>query len=360
MTQKEASEALGELFITGFSGLELTENFVQWVSRSQIGGTILFAHNYENPAQLAELIHQIQECRTELPLWISVDQEGGRVQRFKKGFTRIPDAATVGSFRSPQIAFEISAVIAKELKGVGVNLNFCPVGDILTHAKNPVIGNRAYGSNPDLVSKICTAVIRGHLVHQVQPCMKHFPGHGDTSVDSHFALPKTDTPLSVLKERELKPFLKAFRSKCSMVMVAHILNTKIDSTYPGTLSRILLQDLLRNELGYDKLILSDDMEMKAITDHFGVDEAPVLALQAGCDLLIYRSQAQAEHAYSACIHAIEKGKLHPEIILKACERIRALKQKCLLPYHPIVIAEVGKSVGTPENLATVQKLESVA
>ena len=353
----QARKALGQLFIIGFNGLELADDTSAFLSQAGIGGVILFASNYDSPAQLAELTNQIQECRTDLPLWISTDHEGGRVQRFKKGFTKIPDAAAIGAENSPKLAFAVAEVVAKELKAVGVNLNFCPVVDIASNPKNPVIGNRAYGSTEEVVSKISSAMVRGHLVHGVQPCVKHFPGHGDTSTDSHMALPKVETALEVLQEREFKPFSKAFRSHCAMVMTAHIIHAKLDPKFPATLSSKVLQELLRKQLRYSRVIISDDMEMKAITDHFGPDEAPILALQAGCDILIYRTEAAARKAYETLSRALDSGTLSPEVILHAEARIRALKKEAFpQPYQPVTISDVGQKIGTAEHLAIIQKI----
>jgi beta-N-acetylhexosaminidase len=356
--QKDAIEAVGELFITGLSGFEVSDETAQFLRQAKIGGVLLFAHNYENPAQVAELTNQIQESRTHLPLWVSVDHEGGRVQRFKKGFTRIPDGAAIGSTQSPQLAFEISELIARELKAVGINLNFCPVADIATNPKNPVIGNRSFGSTPDLVGKMVSAVVRGHLTQGVQPCLKHFPGHGDTSTDSHYALPRIDTPLEILKEREFIPFTKGMRSKCPMIMSAHILNCQLDGQWPATLSSHILQDILRGELGYTGVIISDDMEMKAMADHFGAKEAPVRALQAGCDLLIYRTEAACRLAYEGVIQALENQTLDPAIVLDSIHRVRTLKKKAFPKYQPIVVAQVGRHLNLPEYQDVIEKIEA--
>jgi len=347
---------LGELFITGFDGLELGDETSAFISQSRVGGVLLFAKNYEKPEQVARLIQQIQECRTEFPLWISVDQEGGRVQRFKAPFTILPTGAAIGRTGSPKIAFEIAEVIAKELKAVGVNLNFCPVTDILTNPTNPVIGDRAYGSNDEDVSKMATAMVRGHITIGVQPCVKHFPGHGDTSLDSHFALPKVETSLKDLQEREFKPFLKAFKSRCNFVMTAHILNPNLDPEVPATLSSKVLQDILRKELRYNRIIISDDLEMQAITDHFGAEEAPLMALKAGCDLLIYRTEKAARHAYHSLSAALESGALAPETVLQAAERSKALKKEVLMPYKTPDIAEALKIIGCAEHQAIVEKV----
>jgi beta-N-acetylhexosaminidase len=353
---EDAKKALGQMFIVGFSGLELSNDTAAFLSQANIGGVILFAHNYETPAGVAELINQVQECRTESPLWISVDQEGGKVQRFKKGFTIIPPAATVGAIDSPKLAFELAEMMARELKAVGVNLNFCPVADIQTNPNNPVIGSRAYGTTEDQVSKIVTGIVRGHLIAGVQPCVKHFPGHGDSSVDTHFALAKVDTPLEVLREREFRPFMKAVKSRCAMIMTSHVVVTSIDRDFPATLSKKILTDVLRGELRYSRIIVTDDMEMKAVTDHFGAEDAPRLAIEAGCDLLIYRSEAGARHAYASVLKALEDGKLSPKLVLESVARLREHKKEHLNPYQAVVVPEAGKKVGLPEHQALVEKV----
>ncbi len=351
-----ARDALGELFIIGFNGLELADDTAAFLSQARIGGVILFAQNYESPGQVAELINQIQECRHDLPLWVSVDHEGGRVQRFKKGFTRIPDAASISAKDSPKLAFEIAEVMAKELKAVGVNVNFAPVADINTNPKNPVIGNRAFGASEEEVTKMTSGILRGHLVHGVQPCVKHFPGHGDTTQDSHFALPKVDTPLETLQNREFRPFVRAFKSRCSMVMTAHVICTQIDPDRPATLSSKILREILRKELRYTKLIISDDMEMKAITDHFGAEDAPRLAVQAGCDILIYRSEAAARHAYSALLKALDEGTLAPELVLEAANRSRELKNEFLVPYDSVNVPSVSKVIGCAQHAEIISRV----
>jgi beta-N-acetylhexosaminidase len=199
-----------------------------------------------------------------------------------------------------------------------------------------------------------TAVVRGHLKAGVQPCVKHFPGHGDTSTDSHFALPRVDTEPAVLREREFKPFIKAFKSHCAFVMTAHIIVPKIDPDKPATLSAKILQDILRKELRFSGLIISDDMEMKAITGHFGAEDAPLLAIQAGCDLLIYRSEAATRTAYEALKRALDNGKLNPELVIQAAERSQKLKQATLLPYESIAIAKISQRIGTPEAAELIQ------
>lgn len=357
-TPAQACEALGELFILGFNGPELSDETSAFLSQARIGGVMIAAHNYESPAQMAELSNQIQACRpaTSLPLWIATDHEGGKAQRLKKGFTKIPEAASLTAAGSPMLAFEIAELMAKELKAVGINLNFAPVADIATNPNNTVIGPRAFGTDEDTVSRMATSVARGHLVHGVQPCIKHFPGQGDTATDSHFALPKCGTPLETLLEREIKPFTKAFRSRCAMVKTAHVVYTQIDPKYPATLSKRILREILRKDLRYTRIIISDEMEMKAIADHFSAEAAPRLAIEAGCDILLYKTEAAARTAYESLRKALNQGTLAPDLVLEATERSRALKKEFLLPYQPADIAGVGRIVGIVEHAEIVAKI----
>jgi beta-N-acetylhexosaminidase len=167
-----------------------------------------------------------------------------------------------------------------------------------------------------------------------------------------------DTTLETLRDREFKPFLKAFRSHCAMVMTAHVMMPALDPKFPATLSTKILRDLLRTELRYSRVVLSDDMEMKAITDHFGAEEAPRLAIEAGCDILIYRSEAATRAAYAAVLQALESGKLAPNLVLEAADRVRTLKKDTLLPYQPVQVADVGQVVGTPAHAEIVAKVAS--
>lgn len=352
-----ALELLGEVFVTGVSGLDLSSSSADFLKSKRIGGVILFGANYENPGQVVELIQEIQECKTDLPLWISVDHEGGRVQRFKKAFSKIPEAKKVGDHDSPKLAFDLATGFANELKAVGVNLNFSPVADVQTNPKNPVIGSRAFGSDDELVSKMVSAYVRGHLIAGVQPCLKHFPGHGDTSVDSHFGLPKVETDLETLEAREFKPFLKGIKAKCPFVMSAHVVMKKIDPSVPATLSPKIITGILREKLGFDGLIITDDMEMKAISDHFGIKDAPRLALEAGCNLIIYRSEASTRLAYDALAEAIETGKLDPKFVIDSATRSRKLKKETLLPYKAIEVLEIMQKLCRPELAALIAEVE---
>lgn len=353
---QDALTHLGELILTGFEGTELSDDTAAFLTQARIGGVILFSKNYSDPTQVANLINQVQECKNDLPLWVSVDHEGGRVQRFKEHFSIIPNARRIGATNSPKLSFDIAELIGRELKSVGINLNFNPVCDIETNPTNPVLGDRAYGTTEDDVSKQVTAIIRGQLTQGVQGCAKHFPGHGDTTKDSHFDLPKVDTTLEVLRERELKPFVKCFKSRCNFVMTAHVIYEKIDPKVPATFSSKILRDILRKELRYSKIIISDDLEMEAITKHWGAEEAPRLALEAGCDILIYRTEKAARHAYASLRKALEAEQLDPRIVLEAAERSRSLKKSELQPYTPAEPTAWKTVLRSPEHQELLQRI----
>lgn len=353
-TLDSAKESIGELLITGFTGLDLSDETSAFLAQARIGGVILFSRNFENAAQIAELVNQIQQGAPKvLPRWIAVDQEGGRTQRFKQPFTAIPAAKDVGRKDSPKLAFELSQMVAQELAAAGINLNLAPVADIF--GKAGFLNERSFGKEEDGVSKMVTAWVRGHLMERVSPCVKHFPGHGDSAQDSHDVLPRVSTPANTLRERELKPFTKAFKSKCPFVMTAHVIYEQFDADFPATLSAKILRELLRKELRYTKLVISDDLEMKAITEHFKPEEVPVLALQAGCDLLLYKTEAAARSAYSGLQKALESGKLSPELVLETVKRVQESKRELLLPYKPVNMEEITKKVGTQAHTELAQK-----
>jgi beta-N-acetylhexosaminidase len=279
------------------------------------------------------------------------------VQRFKKGFTRIPAASAIGAAGSPKLAFEIAEVMARGLAAVGINLNFAPVVDIFTHAKNAVIETRAFAADEDTVSKMSSGTVRGHLVHGVVPCAKHFPGHGDTSTDSHHALPQVNAPRETLEARELRPFQKAIKARCPVVMTAHVLYPALDPDRPATLSRKIVTELLRGEMRFSRLVVTDDLGMKAITDHCALEDAPRLALEAGCDLLLYAREDQARKAYATLSRDLESGRLDPKLVMAAYDRIASVKHEYLKkPARPVEVSQVGQVVGISSHQEVVAKI----
>lgn len=354
--RKGLEAKLAQMFVVGVDGTEVAKSSAEFLTEYQPGGVIYFADNYETPALLAEMSDTIQDTREKtanLPLFIGADHEGGRVQRFKKPFTHFPEPAVLGEINSPKLAFMVAEVMAKELRAVGVNLDFHPLCDIHTRPSNPVIGKRAFGSDDELVSKMASAMVRGFIANRVIACAKHFPGHGDTTVDSHVDLPKLDVSWEKLKQRELKPFMRVIKSRVDMIMTAHILNNALDPIYPATLSYSTITNGLRKDLRYAKLVITDDMTMDAVAKHFGEDRI-ALAINAGCDLLLYKSEAEGRRAMDAAFKQLEAGRIQAEQVEAAYERIKEVKQRMLLPYVAPVMEGLGKNFGTEAHLEVLR------
>lgn len=337
----------GQLLISGIKGTTLLPEEVEFIKNEKLGGVILFSHNFEDPAQLAELINSIQKHRDEYPLFISVDQEGGRVMRFKKHFTQFPAMLDIAQLDSPKLVFEVHQIIAKELAACGINLSFSPCCDILTNPENKVIGDRAYGTDAESVEKFISAAIRGLQTSGLLSCAKHFPGHGSTFKDSHFDLPLVKTTLDELKNRELIPFIKASKSRVEFMMMAHLLVDAIDDKLPTSLSP-KAYEFLRQETKFTKIVVTDDMEMKAISDKYTIEESTVMALSAGTDMLIYRNMEDARKALASIREAVKKKQLKREEVLEKLSRVEKCKKDNLSTYQPIYIPKIADSFNTPE------------
>jgi beta-N-acetylhexosaminidase len=349
---------IGQLVMSGIKGIALEDDEAKFLESENIGGVILFAHNYESPAQLAELVNSIQKCRSEYPLFIAVDQEGGRVQRFKNGFTILPPMHKLSETGSPKICFELHQQIAAELKACGVNLNFGPVCDIWTNPNNKVIGDRAFGNNPDIVSNFISSVIRGYQTNGIIACAKHFPGHGDTTKDSHYDLPYVKTDMDTLMSREIVPFRKAVKSRVEMVMMGHLVVDAIDTEFPCSLSK-KAHHFLREELKYTKVIVSDDMEMKAIENHFPTGQAAQMALLAGTDIIIYRSMEKARIAMEALKKAKSDKSIRIEEFTPKIQRVNDLKIAYLKDYQPTYIPNITKQMNLPLGQQILASMEQM-
>lgn len=322
---------IGQLLIGSFPGATIPPELRSLAREFQLGGVILFARNIEAPEQVAELSHDIQSLASETPLWVSVDQEGGRVARLRAPFTEWPPMAALGRAGDVTLASKFAAALAAELKAVGITLDYAPVLDIHTNPKNPVIGDRALADDAAVVGKLGAAIVRGLQDNGVAACGKHFPGHGDTSVDSHFELPLVEHPPDRIRRVESVPFREAIAARVAFIMTAHVLVPSIDDEKPATLSRRIVYDLLRDELGFGGVILSDDLEMKAIAATYSVPDAAVQAIAAGCDaLLICAGHVDAQvAALEALVHAVEDGQIPYKRLEDALSRNRRAKEQFL-------------------------------
>ena len=322
---------IGRRLIAGFNGSQVPVELRSIAREFGLGGVILFSRNIEAPEQVAELCYESGRLMPDLPLWVSIDQEGGRVARLKAPFTEWPPMATLGRSGDPRLAERFARALAAELKAVGVTLDYAPVLDILTNAKNPVIGDRALATTAEDVARLGATIIRTLQAEGLAACGKHFPGHGDTSVDSHLELPLVEHPPDRLRAIEFVPFRAAVQADVATIMTAHVLVPALDEDRPATLSRRVVADLLRKELGYGGVILSDDLEMKAIANTYAVPEAAVMAIDAGCDgVLICSGDHETQAAtLETLIRAIESERLPYARVEDALQRQQRAKERFL-------------------------------
>jgi beta-N-acetylhexosaminidase len=321
---------VGSLLVIGFDGASPPPRLKRLIQKDRIGGVILFRRNIESPAQLARLTATLRRWAGARKLLIGIDQEGGRVQRLPKPFTQWPPVNRLGACRSHEPAYRMGQAIALELQAVGINLDFAPVLDVGTATRNPIIGDRAFSDDPDAVAVLGLAFISGLQDHGVIACGKHFPGHGDTSVDSHKALPVVRASVDTLLERELKPFRHAIANRLPTIMTAHVRYPALDPDWPATLSPVILTTLLRETLGFDGVVFTDDLEMKGITGHWTPAEAAVQAIRAGADSLLVCKEADAQEAVLAGVRrAVETGALTRERIMQSLARLDRLKAQFL-------------------------------
>jgi len=329
VTSMPLQHQIGQRMMVGFDGPELSEDVIRLIREYKIGNIILFSWNITSKGQMMDLCRQIQELvlkETGLPAFIAIDQEGGAVSRLPSDATRIPGAMALAATGDPDCALEAGRITGRELRTLGANFNLAPVLDVNSNDDNPVIGVRSYGSEPETVVRFALAMMRGLKEGGVLSCGKHFPGHGDTSVDSHLALPTVDKSLEELRRTELVPFQAAIDAGIPAIMSSHILFPQLDPDVPATMSRRILTDLLKGEMGFSGLVLTDCLEMKAIRHSFGTVHGALSALKAGADLvLISHTASLAEEAAQAIYDAWNAGEFDAAEWNESLEKIAKLK-----------------------------------
>ncbi len=303
-----------------------------------LGGVILFSRNIEAPEQVAELAAESEALGRTTPAWVSVDQEGGRVARLKEPFTKWPPMATLGRAgqEGAALAERFAKALAAELRAVGITLDYAPVLDIHTNPNNPVIGDRALSERADEVARLGRVIIKALQESGVAACGKHFPGHGDTSTDSHHELPLVEHAPDRLRAVGCEPFRAAVAERVAFIMTAHLLVPSLDEERPSTLSPKVVQALLRDELGFEGVILSDDLEMKAVSARYPVPESAVEAIRAGCDAVLVCSgdlDLQAR-TLEALVRAVESGVITAARCDDALARLRRAKERFLMGARP--------------------------
>ena len=348
--------------MAGFDGYQLPVELASLAREFSLGGLIFFRRNVEEPVQVAEVAWQARELEQELPPWVAVDQEGGRVARFKRPFTEWPPMATLGRSGDPALARRFASALAAELRAGGVTLDFAPVLDVFTNSQNTVIGDRALASDAALVASLGVAIIETLQAEGLAACGKHFPGHGDTVADSHHDLPVVDHEPGRLRQVEFEPFRAAIRAGVASLMTAHVVVPAVDEAQPATLSKTLVSGILRGELGWNGLVFTDDMEMKAIAARMPVPEAAVKAIAAGCDaVLVCSGNHDLQVAtLEAIIRAVEQDQLPYARVEEALAHQRAAKERFLTQSAGITEAHMPPSAAALRQVVGCELHQMVA
>jgi beta-N-acetylhexosaminidase len=316
------------LFVVGFRGKVPSPEVLELVRRG-VHGVILFGRNVEAAEQVAELVAALKRAaagRDDPRLLIAIDQEGGRVARLRapQGFTELPPMRALGDAGDERLAFEAGALLGRELRAVGIDQDYAPVVDVDTNPANPVIGDRAFSRDPAEVGRLGAALARGLQSEGVAGCAKHFPGHGDTSQDSHKDLPRLPHALERLEAVELPPFRALARAGVAAVMTAHVVFEPLDPARPATLSPAVMR-LLRERVGFEGCAVSDDLEMKAVAEHFPLEVSAPGSVRAGVDALLVCHEAAVQHrAIDLVRAAVERGELSRERLAEARARVGRL------------------------------------
>jgi beta-N-acetylhexosaminidase len=322
---------IGQLLMVGFSGTTAPDYLLDWIAAGRVGGVILFARNVRDAEQLAELTRALHRA-APTPLLIAIDQEGGKVARLRhaNGFTESPGAMNLSAATGEtgvRHSREMSGRLAAEMRHVGINWTFAPVVDLTYNAENPTVGTRSYGDTHERVSAMAAAAVEGFQSEGVAACAKHFPGLGNTAIDSHLALPRLEgVSVDDLLASDLVPYQRTIAAGLASVMTTHTLFPALDEQHPATLSEHIVETLLRRELGYDGVVVTDCLEMKAIADHYTPAQSALMSIGAGVDIALFSHTPEMQtKAYDALLKAAQSGELPAERIGEANRRIAALK-----------------------------------
>lgn len=317
----------GALLMIGLPGPELDAQSRGFIRDYGIGGVVLFARNIVDPAQLTALVEAIHGVSSTRPPLVAIDHEGGRVSRLEEPFTKFPPAAVIGAAGSPHFAYREGVAIGEELRAVGIDIDFAPVLDVNSNPRNPVIGDRSFGAHAKTVARMGVSFAHGLQRVGVIPCGKHFPGHGDTDLDSHLHLPVVKKSLAEMERTELFPFRRAILNGIDCLMTAHVVFPALDPGRPATLSYRVLTELLRERLHFRGVIFSDDLEMKAIADRHRLEDAAVQSIEAGADwLLVCERQDRAATAVEGLERTARRDARLRERITESVGRIEGLRR----------------------------------
>lgn len=336
-------EKIGQLVLVGLDGTTMQEHARKMIESYRVTGFILYKDNITSAAQTQALLNQLKETNRSnaLPLWLSVDQEGGRVDRFPAEYVKIPTAQEVGRVNKSAYSYQIGQALGDEVSSLGFNMDFAPVLDVNSNPNNPVIGNRSFGADPETVIKHGLQVMKGLQSKQVVPVVKHFPGHGDTSVDSHLDLPVIRKSLVELRAFELKPFTEAVKQQTDAVMIGHLLLPQLDEENPASLSPQVITGLLREEMKFNGVVITDDMTMGGITKHQDIGAAAVKSVLAGSDIvLVGHDYEQQLSVLRTLKERVADGTISEKRLDESVYRIAKLKDKYGVEDSPVSSVDV--------------------
>lgn len=340
LTNMTLEEKIGQLFIVNIEQMEpadgesykyyqITETMKKNMEKYHVGGYIFFSRNIKTPKQTTTFINNLQKT-SKIPLFISVDEEGGAVSRIGKNkkmeTTYFPPMKAIGDTNNPTEAFEVGNTLGIEIGALGFNLDFAPVADLRVNESNTEIGDRSFGSDPKMVANMVSELVRGLQGQGVSATLKHFPGHGGASGDTHKGYADITNSIQELRKVEFVPFKAGIKAGVDLIMVSHLAVTNVtNETVPASLSPLILEDILRTELGYDNLIITDALNMKSITNEYSSGDAAVTAITAGADILLMPKNF--EDAYEDLFDAVKAGDIKETKIDKSVSRILRIKLK---------------------------------
>ena len=361
-------EKAGQVVVGFFRGPSFDDHIAEMIGSYQLGGVVLYSitGNIEDVEQVAGLVFDMQRHarkKENLPLFVAIDQEGGLVNRINKGVTVFPGNMALGATGDKELSREAARVTARELRILGINMNFAPVVDVNSEPANPIIGIRSFGSDPGLVAKMGQAMIIPYREEGVIATAKHFPGHGNTDIDSHYGLPLISQTLEELKTIELYPFRSMVEKGVPAVMSAHIEVPALEPVegVPATLSESILEGLLRDQMGFEGVIVADSLGMGALDQHYGIVEAALSAFEAGCDILLFGADRGHEpedqkEVIQALVDAVEAGRIKEERLDEAVRRIVTLKMNAGILHDPYPRFSDFSSLTALENVAVARRI----
>jgi beta-N-acetylhexosaminidase len=361
-------QKVGQLFLVYFDGTNLSPDLEKMITEYHVGGIIIFPHNLNTLSDLAMLISDAQQAAAghepQIPLFVAADQEGWPIWRLPNGATVFPSNMALGATHSTEDARLMAQVMAEEMIALGINMNLAPVMDVNSNPANPIIGTRSFGSSPDLVSRLGTAMIETYQSHGIVATAKHFPGHGDTSVDSHLELPTIEHDLGRLNAVELPPFQAAISGGVDCIMTAHVHVPALhgEPDRPATLSAPILQGLLRKQMGFQGLIATDSLGMLGITSRYDLPTATVLAFEAGVDLLLFghdpgHPPSEQRAAYEKLLNLVEHGSITMNRLDDSVRRILRVKlRRGILHGQEEDLDRTLESIGVPDHLAAARRV----